>query len=190
MSDATGINPLPDVTGNSWFVEDITLATTTLRYARTNEVCTVNNWSISSTRIVNLARSSHAKVHFQFKAHISILEGTKLIDFKREINKYVEERPRVWRGIAHIRHDGFDADADRVDIAMALRHQNAWQDAGRIKRDRSDVFRFLYDLGKKLDIHFEGPVDKQLVYQGGTLKEGGSDGLSMKDMLKSSNILS
>ena len=104
MSGADSINPLPDVTKNTWFVEDITLATTTLRYARTNEVCTVNNWSISSTRIVNLARSANATVHFEFKAHISILDSSKLEDFRREIHQYVEERPRVWSGVVHIRH--------------------------------------------------------------------------------------
>jgi len=189
MSDAATINPLPDVTKASWFVEDISLSTTTLRYARTNEVCTVNNWSLASTKIVNLARSPSAKVNFEFKAHISILDEDKLEDFKREMQTFVAGRPNIWSGIAHIRHDMFDIDDERVDITMALRHRNAWQDAGRIKHDRADVFRQLYFIGKKLDIHFEAPAEKRIIYQAGTLKCGGCDDLNGRDILKSSNVL-
>lgn len=165
------------------------MATITLRYARTNEICTVNNWSLASMRIINLSRSVNAKVHFVFVAHISILDDDKLEDFRREIKQYVEERPRVWAGIVHIRHDDFDVDKERVDIKMALRHRNAWHDSGRIKRDRSNVYRLLYNLGKKLGVHFETPAEKRVVYQGGSLKCGGSDEFNARDMVKSSNIL-
>lgn len=190
MSSADSINPVPDVTTNSWFVEDITLATTTLRYAQTNEICTVNNWSISSTRIVNLARSSNAKVRFEFLAHICILDGDTFDKFKREMEQYVEERPRVWGGVVCIRHDKFDVDNEQVDVVVTFQHRNAWQDAGRIKRDRSEVFKFLYQLGKKLDIHFSSPVAKKVVYQGGALRHNANDDdLYSKDAMKSSNIL-
>lgn len=177
------MNSLPDVTRNSWFVENITLATTTLRFAGTNEVCTVNNSSITSARIINLARSPNATVHFEFASHISILDDNKMDQFRKEMKQYVEERPQTWEGLAGIRHGMFDISDERVDVTMALRHRNAWQEAGRIKNDRADVFRFLYKLGKKLDVHFSAPVPQSVVYHGGSLNDGAA-----KDLLSGANI--
>jgi Mechanosensitive ion channel len=190
MSSSDSINPMPDVTTNSWFVEDITLATTTLRYARTNEVSTVNNWSLAGTRIVNCARSPRATVHLEFTAHISILENKKLEIFQAEIKRYVEEHPRVWDSVAHIRHDHFDADQERIDFTMSLRHRSSWQEAGRIKLDRSHVYRFLFELGKKLEINFSSPPDQRIVYSGGNLKRGDNDDCYMRELLAGSNLVS
>ena len=169
-------------------MEDITLATTTLRYARTNEVCTVNNSSIASTRIINLARSPNATVQFEFAAHISIFEGDKLEQLRKEIEKYIDERPRVWDALSHIRHGMFDADNERVDISMALRHRSAWQEAGRIKNDRADFFRFLYAVGNKMNIHFSAPAEQQLVYQAGALRRGDNEDGDARALVARSNI--
>ena len=47
---------------DTWLVEDCNLFTTTLRLARTNEICTVNNGAIANSRIVNHGRSHDALV--------------------------------------------------------------------------------------------------------------------------------
>lgn len=177
-----------DAAANSWFVENITLATTTLRNARTNEVSTVNNSSISSARIVNLSRSPNATIEFEFAAHISILQGEMLQQFRKEIDKYVGERPRVWEAVVHIRHGMFDADNERIDINMALRHRCAWQEAGRIKNDTAEFFRYLYDLGDTLGIHFSAPADQKVVYQGGTLRRGDREDGDARGLLARRNI--
>lgn len=190
MASAESINPMPDVADNSWLVEDITLTTTTLRYTRTNEVSTVNNWSIAASRIVNCNRSPRATVHMQFTAHTSILELNKLERFQSAIKRYVEENPRVWDSVAHIRHDHFDADQERIDFTMALRHRSSWQDAGRIKLDRSNVYRFLFDIGQKMDIHFSTPPDQRITYSGGALKRGDNDEGYMRDLLSGNNLIS
>ena len=190
VASAESINPVPDVSSHSWFVEDISLTTTTLRHAKTNEVSTVNNWSIAGSRIVNCARSSNATVHLTFLAGTKIFEGNHWKAFQNSIHRYVEEHPRVWDSIRHIRHDQFDADGEKVEIALALRHRCSWQEAGRIKLDRANVYRFLYELGLELGIHFEKPADKAVVYEGGSLRNGGTEDCSMKELLKGSNILS
>ena len=190
VSSASGIEPCPDLTKNSWFVEDISLATTTLRYARTNEVCTVNNSSMASTRIVNLARSPNALVHFEFSAHISILKGDKIKGFRREIEAYVEERPSVWEAVASSQHGMFDADNERVNIDMTLRHRNTWQDAARIKHDRAHVFGFLYEVGNKLDVHFSTPPQQKVMYHGGTLRRGDNEDGDARALLARSNLRS
>lgn len=180
---------MPDISNNSWLVEDITLSTTTLRYSRTNEVSTVHNWSIAGSRIINCARSPRATVHMQFTAHTSILEHNKLERFQSEIKRYVEEHPRVWDSVAHVRHDHFDADKQRIDFEMALRHRSSWQEASRIKLDRSDFYRFLFELGKSLDIHFSAPPDQKISYFGGNLKRGDNDDCYARDLLKGSNLV-
>lgn len=166
------------------------MATTTLRCARTNEVCTVNNSSIASTRIVNLARSPNATIHIEFAAHISIFEGDKLNQFRQEMCKYVDERPRVWESVRHVRHAMFDADNERVDISLALRHVSAWQEAARIKNDTVEVYRFLYDVGNKIDVHFSAPPEQKVIYQGGTLRRGDTDDFDGRGLLARSNIRS
>ena len=190
MSSSDDLSPSLDVAATSWFVEDITLAITTLRCAKMNEVCTVNNSSIASARIVNLARSPNATVVLQFAAHLSIFEGDKLDEFGKELEKYVEERPRVWESVKFIRHSMFDADNERVDLSVSLRHKSAWQEAGRIKNDVAAVYRFLYQVGNRIDVHFSAPPEQKVVYQGGALRRGDTEDFDGRGLLARSNLRS
>lgn len=182
------MNPCPDISKYSWFVEDITLATTTLRFARTNEVCTVNNSSLASTRIVNLARSPNATIHMDFAAHVRILEDNKFEQFRKAMEKYVHERPRIWECVSHVRHGTVDVDMERVDLSVAVRHRCAWQEAGRIKNDTAAFKRYLYNLGREMKIHFTAPPGQNVVYQGGALKRGDTDDCDATSLLVRSNI--
>lgn len=103
-----------DVSNVTFFVEDISLATTTLRYARTNEVSTVNNWSISGSRIVNCNRSPNAIISLELMMHISVLEREKLAEFRESLELYVRDNPRVWDSLAFCRHDNIDPDNEIV----------------------------------------------------------------------------
>eukprot|EP00978_Attheya_sp_CCMP212_P046752 scaffold409541_cov40-Attheya_sp.AAC.1 len=47
---------------STWFVEGVTLFTTTVRYATTNEVASLANGSLANSRIINAARSPKANV--------------------------------------------------------------------------------------------------------------------------------
>jgi hypothetical protein len=55
---------------------------------------------------------------------------------------------------------------------ISFRHRNSWQDAGRIKLHRADLVRFIYELSVKLQVHFETPPPRSLVYNGGALQQG------------------
>ena len=117
-----------------------------------------------------------------------MMEGGRLNQFKAALHKYVEEHPRVWDSVSHIRHDRFDADKERIDFEVAIRHRSSWQESGRIKLDRSEIHRFVFELGNELGVHFCSPVDQQVVYQGGTLKRGDHDNGYARDLLQGSNI--
>jgi hypothetical protein len=55
---------------------------------------------------------------------------------------------------------------------LSFRHRNSWQDAGRIKLHRADLVRFIYELSVRLNVHFETPPPRRLIYHGGTLARG------------------
>lgn len=56
----------------SWFVENITLYTTTVRLAASNEVATYSNGSLAHLRIINAKRSPKACVYIKLKFGIEI----------------------------------------------------------------------------------------------------------------------
>lgn len=150
---------------SSWFVEDIRLFSTTIRYARTNEVSTVNNYSISLSRIVNCNRSANAIVVLELKFSILILEGDKLKAFREALEKYVTENPRIWDSLLFCRHDFFHPDVTEefVFFTIAFKHRQSWQSAARININRADLLRYIFELGKKLEIQYNTPPSRRLL---------------------------
>lgn len=148
---------------SSWFVEDISLFSTTLRFAKTNEVSSVNNFSISQSRIVNLQRSTNAIVQFELRLSINILKDDKLNKFRDALEEYVNDRPRIWDSFAFCRHDLFDADFGFVLFTLAFRHRLTWQSAARINLGRADLMRFIYELTVEMEIQYETPTPQRLI---------------------------
>jgi hypothetical protein len=188
MASPDSFNPEPNVTSKSWFVEDLSLTTTTLRYSRSNEVCTVSNADIAGLRIINCNHSPLATVFLEMKMHMSVFDAGNLQKFRSALDKYVADRPRVWDSVSFCRHDDFDADNERVQFAISVRHTSSWQDASRIKMNRADLVRFLYETSKKLSIHYEEPPPQQVLYYGGALKEGEIQNGYKRELLSSKNI--
>ena len=157
-------NETPGAT-SSWFVEDISLFSTTIRYAKTNEVSTVNNYSISLSRIVNCNRSANAIVMLEMKFSISILEDDKLKTFRDALEKYIGENPRIWDSLVYCRHDFFHPDVTEayVFFTIAFKHRQSWQSAGRINLHRADLLRYIYELGQKLEIQYNTPPSRRLI---------------------------
>jgi small-conductance mechanosensitive channel len=112
-----GAGSTVDVSSHTWFVEDITLTTTTLRFARTNEVSILHNSSIIGSKIINCNRSPGAIILMDISLHISIFEGQNLDGFVSALQKYVETHPRVWDSLVFCRHDAIDADNEKVAFA-------------------------------------------------------------------------
>jgi hypothetical protein len=120
--------------------------------------------------------------------HMSIFEDDNLKKFRDALNKYVADRPRSWDSVSFCRHDDFNADFEKVKFTLSVRHRNSWQDAARIKVNRADLLRFLYNTSKELSIQYEEPPPQQLLYYGGALKENdGKDGFK-RSLLSSDNI--
>lgn len=81
-------------TGSStWFVEKVTIFTTTVRYASTNEVATYSNGSLARLRIINAKRSPKAVVcvfvKFGSNAPFDMIKV-----FQTAVENFVKARPR------------------------------------------------------------------------------------------------
>lgn len=155
---------------DSYFVEDISLLKTTVRLARTNEVSTINNFSISKSRIVNLQRSSNAIVFIEMKFDISIFNNDNLAKYKSMLEDYMQEYTRSWECINFIRHDEIDADYCSVLVRFSFRHRYSWQYATRIMINRADLVRYMYNKGIELNIHWLSSVPIRAIYDGGNIE--------------------
>jgi len=146
----------PDNVLASWFVEDIGIYSSTLRFGPTNEVATVDNGSIARARIVNYNRSPNALV--TLKLRFCLAPPEQIVVFREAIESFVEDQPRQWNQIMFFRCDNIDKDLMVMEYTLRVRHTKAWQDAASIQMNRSELFEFCFELGEKLGINFDPPI--------------------------------
>lgn len=149
----------PDIKGTaaySWFVEDLNLFSTTLRFANTNEVATVNNASIVMSRIVNCNRSQNALVTLTLYFMDAATED-QLAVFRDAVDSFVQDRPRIWDSILFFRCESINQDLGLTEYSLRLRHTKSWQDCASILMNKSEVLKFCFETGKKLEINYDSP---------------------------------
>lgn len=81
---------------STWFVENITLFTTTVRFATTNEVATYSNGSLASLRVINAKRSPKAIVYVFMKFGTEIPYQMIKV-YQAAMENFVKARPREVR---------------------------------------------------------------------------------------------
>ena len=156
----------------SYFVEDIALLKTTVRYARTNEVSTINNFSISKSRIVNLQRSVSAIIYMEMKFNATkIFENDNHLKYRSMLEEYLEENTRSWESLNFMRYDEIDPDWGYVTFRFSFRHRYSWQYAARIMLNRAELVRYMYQKGEDLDIHWKTPVPLRAIFNGGDIED-------------------
>lgn len=89
--------PLSTDGSATWFVQTVGLFSTTVRFAATNEVATLANGSLASSRVINAKRSPQANVYVYMKFSVDV-PYSKVMIFKRCVESFVKERPREWIG--------------------------------------------------------------------------------------------
>lgn len=150
------MNDTPPDGSTTWFVEGITLFTTTVRCAATNEVGTYSNGSLASLRIINAARSPKAIVTVKLKFGIDVpYEKVKL--FGTVIENFVKDRPREWINLLGFRATAVEADLGYIAYIVILNHVESWQNIGAIKQSQADVASFCLEVSKKMDMRFIAP---------------------------------
>ncbi len=89
-------NPSNDTDPNgsvTWYVDKVTLFSTTVRLAATNEVATYSNGSLAILRIINANRSPKACISISIKFGLETLFG-KIAVFREAVENFIKARPR------------------------------------------------------------------------------------------------
>jgi small-conductance mechanosensitive channel len=146
-------NILPQL---SWFVEDLNLFSTTLRFANTNEVATVNNASIAMARIMNCNRSPNALVTLNL-VFMDTATDEKLEIFRETIKGFIQDRPRIWESMLFFRCESINQDLELMEYSLRIRHTKPWQDAASILANKGELLKFCFETGKKLEINYDSP---------------------------------
>lgn len=172
--------------GLTWFVEDVNLYNTTLRYSSTNEVATITNGSIAASRIINCARSSNALVTLTLKYTLKMTdeEASALED---ALNQYVKNLPRNWVGVIGFRSDELDPDFEYIQYTMRIQHRKTWQDANEIVKDKAKLLKFMYETASKLGIVYSTPMRRFRLYPG-EKKDEAASGANLSDTLMANAI--
>jgi small-conductance mechanosensitive channel len=200
LGDRVFLTPAGDVerglenAGNGFFVEDITLSSTKLRFARTGEVAYIANNLLADMRIYNCNRSPNASVVIQPVVHICALEKDNMKKFEEALRKYVAERPRQWAELLIICIVKVDSDFEQVHLMIAFRHRDSWQNTARIYKQRGELMEYVHNVTKRLGIVFESPPPRRVLYMGGQLEQGavagGNEVDHRTDLLRPKNVRS
>lgn len=175
---------------NGWFVEDITVSSTKLRFARTGEVAYLSNHVLADMRIYNANRSPRACVVIQQILHISVLEKDNLKKFEESLHKFVKERPRQWVEVLTVCVMSVQSDLEQVNLNLGFRHCDSWQSCPRIYTHRAELLQYIQDTAKKLQVAFEVPPPRRILYFAGELDEGAIEGEEgfRRDLLRPQNV--
>lgn len=171
-----------------WFSSDISLFSTTIRFAGNNEVASVSNGSIASTRITNCARSKNAVIYIPLKLHISLHDGLNVEKFKDGMQHYVNDNPEAFDGLAFFACNSIDSNAESVSYDLCVRSRHSWQEAGRVLEDRGRLFQYSIELAKEMKVNFDAPASQQVLYYGGELKDGGIKDYKRNLLMDRTNI--
>ncbi|KAL7499239.1 hypothetical protein ACHAWT_010159 [Skeletonema menzelii] len=152
-------NPKSDTSpdgSSTWYVDNVTLFTTTVRFATTNEVATYSNGSIAQLRIINANRSPKAVVSVLIKFGLET-PFNKVTVFRAAVENFIKARPREWIALSGFRATSVEADFGYVEYKIIAQHREKWQNMGAILQSKADLSSFILEVTKKLDMKYESP---------------------------------
>jgi len=159
----------PYTGSQGWIVENVTLFTTSIVLAATNERATVANGALSKSRIINCARSPDAVVFFNLKFGLDV-PYSKIQVFKAALEKFVKARPREWLSLIGFRSTRVEADLGYYEYIGILQHRERWQNIGAILQSKAVVQQFCIELQKKMNMRYiSPPLPVNLNMSGGTM---------------------
>jgi hypothetical protein len=98
-------------------------------YAGNNEVASVSNGSIASTRITNCAQMKNAVVYIPLKLHFSLLlvvhDDLNVEKFK--VQNYISNNPEAFDGLGFFGCNDINSDDECVMYDLCVRSRHSWQ---------------------------------------------------------------
>jgi hypothetical protein len=129
--------------------------TTTLRLSSTNEVSTVDNYAIASSRIINHNRSSNPLVSIQIQFLLNTTQD-QLDAFLDRVRQYTKERQRTWHHVVNFRQNRFDLQGGWIEYTVRAQHVKTWQDKSLIQTDKAELLKFCQDSANDIGILYLG----------------------------------
>jgi hypothetical protein len=108
----------------TWFVRDVTLFTTTVVFATTNERATLSNGAMAASRIINATRSPKALLYVYLKFGIEV-PYEKIQIFQESLTRFVKARPREWLNLSGFRATNIQADQGYIEYVVVLQHRDS-----------------------------------------------------------------
>eukprot|EP00977_Amphora_coffeiformis_P018955 scaffold6807_cov220-Amphora_coffeaeformis.AAC.23 len=187
MSDPN--KPESEGIGSTWFIEDMGLFTTTIRYARTNEVATINNGSIAMLRIVNCNRSPNAIFVLKLDFKLALIDDDKLKELRAFLDSYVKQHPNEWNTVIYCRVADINYREELVEVTIGVQSRFPWQELGRIAKAKALLRTKVYKFGRDAGLNYDELPSRKLNYDAGRLREGGTI-RNRSDLHKPTNIVS
>ena len=107
---------------STWFVEKVTLYSTTVRFATTNEVATFSNGSLASLRIINAKRSPKAIVYVYIKFGSDVSFDLVNI-FHTAVKNFIKARPREWAQLNGFRVTRVEIEQNFIEYVIGKQRQ-------------------------------------------------------------------
>lgn len=139
-----------------WYVEDVTLFSTTVVNAWTNERATLSNGSLASSRIINTARSPQAYLYVYMKFGVDV-PYTKVQIFRSALEQFIKDRPREWLSLCGFRATVVEADQGYIEYIVILQHRESWQNFIPLYTSKAAVSSFCLELSKQMEMRFQSP---------------------------------
>lgn len=157
-----------------WYVEDVTLFTTSVLYMYTGERATLSNGSLANSRITNASRSPQAWMYILLKFPVDVTHE-KLDIFNSALEQFFKNRPREWRSYDSFRAARLDAEAGFIEYMVVATHRNSWYDWTTVHTSKAAMIHFSMELSKQLGIFYRTPpVPVDLSIQNGSFPPAAS----------------
>jgi hypothetical protein len=141
---------------HTWFIEKVDLYTTTARNAQTNEVATLANGSLATSRIINAARSPNAIVYLKLKFGLDV-PYAKVQLFRKTVETFVKARPREWLTMIAFWASRVESDLGFIEYVIICKHRERWQDLVPIRESKADLFSYCLEVQKQLGMRYIAP---------------------------------
>eukprot|EP00547_Thalassionema_nitzschioides_P001937 CAMPEP_0194200890 /NCGR_PEP_ID=MMETSP0156-20130528/1321_1 /TAXON_ID=33649 /ORGANISM="Thalassionema nitzschioides, Strain L26-B" /LENGTH=928 /DNA_ID=CAMNT_0038925959 /DNA_START=35 /DNA_END=2821 /DNA_ORIENTATION=- len=141
----------------TWFVEDVDLFTTTVRFAGTNEVATVANSALVACRIINANRSPNAIIRIILRFGVSVTKE-KIDEFYINLQQYVKEKPREFLHLIELSPIAIEIQQGYVEYVLLVQHVESWQEMGAVWKSKVELTMHCHELSKELGMTYTAPV--------------------------------
>mmetsp|Transcript_11377 Transcript_11377/g.17454 ORF Transcript_11377/g.17454 Transcript_11377/m.17454 type:complete len:883 (+) Transcript_11377:72-2720(+) len=141
---------------STWFVENVNLFTTTVRYAVTNEVACIANSSFVDNRIINAKRSPNALIRINLRFGVGV-QRSKIDLFYKTVQEYAKDRPREFLQLNNLSASSIEVERGYVEYILVAQHVESWQQMGQVWKSQVDLTRFCHELSTRLLMKYENP---------------------------------